>query len=262
MAEASTTPRKEFGKMEYGCEHYRRRCKIRAPCCTTIYPCRHCHNENPKDQHEIVRTQVTHVICAVCDTEQLVAHTCSNCGVNMGEYFCDICKFYDDDVDKGQFHCNGCGICRVGGRENFFHCQKCGSCYTLSLRDNHLCVENSMQNHCPICYEYLFDSLKQTQVMKCGHTMHIDCFQEMVEHDKYACPICFKTVLDNMSTHWRRLDAEIEANVMPDEYRDKKVWILCNDCHASSEVLFHIFGLKCDTCKSYNTRRIAGVSPQ
>lgn len=28
-----------------------------------------------------------------------VAQVCTNCGVNMGEYFCDICKFYDDDVN-------------------------------------------------------------------------------------------------------------------------------------------------------------------
>lgn len=27
-----------------------------------------------------------------------VARACSNYGVNMGEYFCDICKFYDDQV--------------------------------------------------------------------------------------------------------------------------------------------------------------------
>lgn len=27
------------------CEHYKRRCKIRAPCCNLIFPCRHCHNE-------------------------------------------------------------------------------------------------------------------------------------------------------------------------------------------------------------------------
>jgi predicted RNA-binding Zn-ribbon protein involved in translation (DUF1610 family) len=31
---------------------------------------------------------------------------------------------------------------------------KCaGSCYATSLLDNHLCVENSMRHHCPICYE-------------------------------------------------------------------------------------------------------------
>lgn len=27
------------------CKHYRRRCKIRAPCCNEIFSCRHCHNE-------------------------------------------------------------------------------------------------------------------------------------------------------------------------------------------------------------------------
>lgn len=29
----------------YRCNHYRRRCRIRAPCCNEIYPCRHCHND-------------------------------------------------------------------------------------------------------------------------------------------------------------------------------------------------------------------------
>ncbi|OVA04355.1 zinc finger protein [Macleaya cordata] len=115
--------RLDFGKMGFGCQHYRRRCKIRAPCCNEIFPCRHCHNEstsmlkNPSDRHELVRHEVQKVICSVCDTEQQVARVCSNCGVNMGEYFCEVCKFYDDDTEKGQFHCNDCGICRVGGRE-------------------------------------------------------------------------------------------------------------------------------------------------
>ena len=27
-----------------------------------------------------------------------VAQVCTNCGVRMGEYFCNICKFFDDDV--------------------------------------------------------------------------------------------------------------------------------------------------------------------
>jgi RING finger/CHY zinc finger protein 1 len=29
----------------YRCQHYRRRCRIRAPCCNEIFDCRHCHNE-------------------------------------------------------------------------------------------------------------------------------------------------------------------------------------------------------------------------
>ncbi|KAL8143100.1 hypothetical protein V2J09_016132, partial [Rumex salicifolius] len=194
--------RQHSGKLQYGCEHYKRRCKIRSPCCNQVFTCRHCHNEamsslsNPKERHELVRYDVKIVICAICEHEQPAAKVCGKCGVNMGEYFCEVCKFYDDEIDKKQFHCHECGICRVGGRENFFHCPKCGSCYSIGLRDNHSCVENSMKNCCPICYEmlsytvlqYLFDSIKATSVMKCGHTIHIDCLSEMIQQNQ--CRAC------------------------------------------------------------------------
>ncbi|WOG83752.1 hypothetical protein DCAR_0102930 [Daucus carota subsp. sativus] len=259
---AHNTNKLDFGKMDYGCDHYRRRCKLRAPCCNQIFTCRHCHNEfssalsNPKERHEIVRHEIKQVVCAVCETEQPVAHVCSSCGVKMGEYFCNICKFYDDDTKKQQFHCDDCGICRVGGRENFFHCKKCGSCYAVVLLDNHSCVENSMKSHCPICYEFLFDSVKGTLIMNCGHTIHSDCFAEMTVQNQYRCPICSKSVGD-MSTIWQRLDMEVQATPMPHEYR-YEVGILCNDCNKTSQVSFHFVGHKCSHCNSYNTRVISG----
>ncbi|CAL5357581.1 unnamed protein product [Camellia sinensis] len=166
----------DFGKLLFGCEHYRRRCKLRAPFCNQIFSCRHCHNasmsamSNPKDRHELVRNDVSHVICAVCNTEQ--------------------------QITKKQFRCHDCGICRVGGRENFFHCKKC----------------------------------------------------------VYRCPVCSKSVL-NMSRTWERLEEEIQATAMPEEYH-YKVPILCNDCNSTSEAFFHIFGHKCSHCESYNTRVI------
>ncbi|KAM3287279.1 hypothetical protein P3S67_020709 [Capsicum chacoense] len=174
----------------------------------------------------------------------------------MGEYFCEVCKFYDDDIDKGQFHCDDCRICRVGGRENFFHCNKCDSCYSVSLRNNHSCVEDSMRHHCPICYEFLFDSMKDTTVMKCGHTMHTECYHEMIKRDKYCCPICSRSII-HMSKAWKQMDEEIEETIMPEDLRYKKVWILCNDCNDTTEVFFHIIGQKCTHCQSYNTRMIA-----
>ncbi|OAY82066.1 E3 ubiquitin-protein ligase MIEL1 [Ananas comosus] len=271
METSSDFSRLGIGKMGFGCKHYRRRCRIRAPCCNEIFHCRHCHNESTKDRHELNRQAVQRVICVICDTEQPVAQVCANCGVNMGEYFCEVCKFYDDDVrivlslfvsycflfsgkiDKGQYHCNDCGICRVGGKERFYHCEKCGSCYSVGLRDNHPCIENSMRHHCPICYEYLFDSLKETTVLRCGHTMHAECLYEMIKHEKFSCPICSKSVVD-MSRMWRTLDEEIEATIMPEDYRYNKVWILCNDCNDTTEVFFHIIGQKCSHCQSYNTR--------
>ncbi|PSS06442.1 E3 ubiquitin-protein like [Actinidia chinensis var. chinensis] len=175
----------------------------------------------------------------------------------MGEYFCKICRLYDDDTSKGQFHCDDCGICRSCGCKNYFHCKKCASCYSICLRNNHLCVEDSMKNHCPICYEYLFHSVQSVTVMKCGHTLHYDCLLEMISQDQYRCPICSKSVV-NMSTAWKRLEEEIEATAMPEEYH-YEVPILCNDCNNPSKAFFHILGHKCGRCSSYNTRVIAGT---
>uniref|UniRef100_A0ACD5WY32 Uncharacterized protein n=1 Tax=Avena sativa TaxID=4498 RepID=A0ACD5WY32_AVESA len=244
-----------FGKMGFGCKHYRRRCRIRAPCCNDVFHCRHCHNESTKDGHELDRHAVEsvcfrsslfihvcaslliffillagpnkatffrplQVICLVCDTEQPIAQVCTNCGVCMGEYFCRTCKFLDDDVDKEQYHCKDCGICRVGGKGNFFHCHKCGSCYSVTLRDKHRCIEGSMKNNCPICYEYLFDSLRETSVLRCGHTMHLQCFHEMLKHHKFTCPMCSVSIFD-MEKFLRALDAEIEANLLHTGYMGK-----------------------------------------
>ena len=36
-----------------------------------------------------------------------------------------------------------------------------------------------------------------------------------------------------------------------------QVDILCNDCLQESKVRFHVVGLQCPSCRSYNTRRIA-----
>lgn len=249
------------GRGQYGCAHYKRRCKIRAPCCGEIFTCRHCHNDAkntgeacPSKRHELNRQLVTTVVCSVCDTEQEVRHVCRHCGVRMGEYFCPTCKFYDDETAKQQFHCDQCGICRIGGRERFFHCDRCGCCYHLDLRvRGHICVEKSMHHNCPVCFEYLFDSMRDITVLPCGHTMHLECLQEMQRHKQFSCPMCSKSICD-MRDVWRQLDVEVANTPMPEAYRDKLVWILCNDCGAKSEVRFHVIAQKCLRCDSYNTR--------
>ncbi|KAI8568877.1 hypothetical protein RHMOL_Rhmol02G0234600 [Rhododendron molle] len=176
------------------CPHYRRRCRIRAPCCNEIFDCRHCHNEaknginvDQKHRHDIPRHLVQQVICSLCGTEQEVRQICISCGVCMGRYFCEICKLFDDDISKKQYHCDGCGICRIGGRENFFHCNKCRCCYSVLLKNSHPCVEGAMHHDCPVCFEktavqYLFESRYDVIVMPCGHTIHKSCLKEMQEH--------------------------------------------------------------------------------
>ncbi|KAK6129700.1 hypothetical protein DH2020_036566 [Rehmannia glutinosa] len=253
------------GYLEYGCSHYRRRCRIRAPCCNEIFSCRHCHNEaknsicvDQKLRHDVPRHLVEKVICSLCDTEQEVQQVCKNCGVCMGRYFCGICKLFDDDTSKQQYHCDGCGICRIGGSKNFFHCNKCGCCYSVLLKSTHPCVERAMHQDCPVCFEYLFESRNDVIALPCGHTIHKACLKEMQEHYQYACPICSKSVCD-MSKVWEKFDMEIAATPMPPDCENKMVWILCNDCGCKSEVKYHIVGHKCPNCKSYNTRQTRGL---
>ncbi|KAL4359977.1 hypothetical protein AHAS_Ahas08G0131300 [Arachis hypogaea] len=231
--------------MKYGCQHYRRRCRIRAPCCNEIFHCRHCHNEakddikiDPKLRHDLSRHQIKQVICLLCGTEQEVQQNCISCGVCMGKYFCGICKLFDDDVSKKQYHCGGCGICRTGGSENFFHCDKCGCCQSTLLKNSHACVEKAMHHDCPVCFEYLFESMDEIAVLPCGHTIHINCMNEMRKHLQYACPLCSKSVCD-MSKVWEKFDLEIAATPMPEQYQNKMVWILCNDCGRSGNVKYH-----------------------
>lgn len=70
-----------------GCVHYRRNCKLRAPCCGELFTCRLCHDlvklDGEKDlsrQHRMNRHDVKAVVCVTCDTEQPPASHCSCCG--------------------------------------------------------------------------------------------------------------------------------------------------------------------------------------
>lgn len=104
--------------------------------------------QDPSKRHELDRTTVRSLVCALCDLRQPVAATCVGCGVEFGAYSCLKCCFFDDDLEKQQFHCEACGICRVGGAPNFFHCNTCGCCYANSLQvppASHCCVSTNVK---------------------------------------------------------------------------------------------------------------------
>ena len=44
---------RERGRFEYGCQHYKRRCRMVAPCCGEVFWCRHCHNKAKNDDEEV-----------------------------------------------------------------------------------------------------------------------------------------------------------------------------------------------------------------
>lgn len=80
----------------------------------------------------------------------------------------------------------------------------------------------------------------------------------MLKNSMYRCPLCFKAVFDDeeLKTHYDMLDEEIQNTPMPQEFKDKTVFIICNECNTKTEVEFHIFGLNCKECGSYNTAMI------
>jgi hypothetical protein len=94
--------------------------------------------------------------------------------------------------------------------------------------------------------EFLFDSRKACSSMRCGHTIHVACLEQLMR-SQYKCPLCSASLLDpeTMQEHYRAMDQEIAATQMPDEYRNTRVQILCNDCHQRSETAWHVLGLKC-----------------
>ncbi|XP_046388955.1 RING finger and CHY zinc finger domain-containing protein 1-like isoform X1 [Ischnura elegans] len=241
-------------ELDLGCEHYRRKCKFVTPCCDKIYTCRFCHDEN--ETHPVKRQEVRELICSSCQTRQKVQTECEHCLLRFGKYSCLECKLFDDE-DRDQFHCEGCGICRVGGRDKFFHCERCNTCLPNKLLNDHRCVENVSRSNCPVCLENIHTSRIPCHIPECGHLVHRTCFSELLQAGHYACPTCQTSMLD-MTQLWKYLDDEIEMTPMPDEYKNYTVDILCKDCHKESLVKFHVVGLKCLYCGSYNSCRIKG----
>eukprot|EP00049_Salpingoeca_infusionum_P002035 m.53103 g.53103 ORF g.53103 m.53103 type:complete len:337 (+) comp11354_c1_seq1:216-1226(+) len=235
------------------CEHYARHCQIKAACCGQYYPCRLCHDkaQNPACPSEMNRQAVMQIECQKCQLKQMVNESCVRCGQRFGEYFCGICRFFDANT-KPKYHCFGCGMCRVGGRENFKHCDTCRVCYTQASFSAHRCIENATDRNCPVCLEHLHTSTRKFHIPKCGHILHMDCFQELVRSSATKCPLCqepyFNAQMFGANPH--------SAFPMPPEFQNHRVHIQCDDCNQKSFVQFHMLGNRCAHCDSLRTCRL------
>ncbi|KAF4400862.1 hypothetical protein G4B88_004405 [Cannabis sativa] len=241
-------------KKEFGCEHYKRNCKLRSACCGKLFTCRFCH-DNVRD-HSMDRKLTTEMMCMGCLKIQPVGPTCTtpSCnGLSMAKYYCTICKFFDDE--RTVYHCPYCNLCRVGKGLgiDYFHCMTCNCCLGIKLV-NHKCLEKSLETNCPICCDFLFTSSAAVRALPCGHYMHSACFQAYT-CSHYTCPICSKS-LGDMAVYFGMLDALLAAEELPEEYRNRCQDILCNDCDRKGSTRFHWLYHKCGSCGSYNTRVI------
>lgn len=245
-----------------GCSHYQRNCKLECPTCQKWFPCRFCHDQHLSD-HKLQRSEVKHVLCMFCNTPQFPESAyCVNCEQELANYFCSKCVLYDNDPTKDIYHCDKCGICRLGLglSKDYFHCDVCNICLSIDLKEHHKCVTNTTHCNCPICNEYLFTSVSKVVFMKCGHLIHQACYDEMIKHS-YKCPVCKKTVV-NAEIQFRILDQEIRQLPLPPPYNMWRCIISCNDCKGKSNCAYHVIGLKCKYCESYNTNQLKLIKPE
>ncbi|XP_010274617.1 PREDICTED: uncharacterized protein LOC104609887 [Nelumbo nucifera] len=241
-------------KQVFGCEHYKRNCKLVAACCGKLFTCRFCHDK--VSDHSMDRKATTEMMCMRCLKIQAVGPICTtpSCnGFSMAKYYCNICKFFDDE--RTVYHCPFCNLCRLGKGlgVDFFHCMTCNCCLGMKLVD-HKCREKGLETNCPICCDFLFTSSAAVRALPCGHFMHSACFQAYT-CSHYTCPICSKS-LGDMAVYFGMLDALLATEELPEEYRDRCQDILCNDCHKKGTARFHWLYHKCGSCGSYNTRVI------
>ncbi|XVE58796.1 hypothetical protein DITRI_Ditri04bG0197700 [Diplodiscus trichospermus] len=246
-------------KQIFGCEHYKRNCKLRAACCGKLFTCRFCHDK--VSDHSMDRKATLEMMCMSCLKIQPVGPICitPSCnGLPMAKYYCNICKFFDDE--RNVYHCPFCNLCRVGRGLgiDYFHCMTCNCCLGIKLV-NHKCLEKGLETNCPICCDFLFTSSATVRPLPCGHYMHSACFQAYT-CSHYTCPICSKS-LGDMAVFFGMLDALLAAEELPEEYRDRCQEILCNDCDRKGTARFHWLYHKCGYCGSYNTRVIKTEMP-
>lgn len=130
--------------------------------------------------------------------------------------------------EKGIYHCDKCGICKVGGQETSYHCDGCNCCFKMPMQEDHVCVLNRLDQACSVCLENLQSTRDSICFLKCSHNMHRACLLQYYKTD-WKCPICRKSMIDPLLVE-SQFDEQISGTIMPEEYRNAKVHIYCNDC--------------------------------
>ena len=234
------------------CTHYEKNCMVFCDICDTFFNCRFCHDDHIIN-HDMDRFNISKMKCNLCGEIQECNQICNKCNEVMGKYYCDICHLFSNrDDSKPIIHCDKCGICRVCHiGEDMTHCDECHICFPSLNFETHKCIDRYADN-CPFCNEEIKTSTKLTIPLQCMHLVHNECLQTYINSGNYQCPICKKSIM-NMTHLWEKIQGYVDICQMPEEYQDKKVNVLCNDCLEKSNTQYHFAYHQCGTCKSWNT---------
>ena len=233
------------------CDHYDNECIIYCNQCNKWYECHHCHNNY--EEHLFNRNDNINIKCKKCDMIQESSNKCIKCNIEFGKYYCNKCNLWDNNK-KDIFHCDKCKICRIGKEEELFHCDICNQCFLKTDEESHPCNTKNLNDNCPICTKILYGSQDRIVQLYCNHKLHVKCYNEYIKND-YKCPLCKKSVVkaENMKPIWDNFKMNIRLQPMPEEFKNVKVIIFCNDCDKESETNFHFIGHECQYCNSWNT---------
>lgn len=120
------------------------------------------------------------------------------------------------------------------------------------MQANHVCLQDTLKQPCPVCSEFLFDSTRPISVLPgCGHTIHKDCQQLLDKNRLPWCPLCLRTPEDIEATKGIVAGAvELHHGCADQDI----VEFDCLECRLRSSSLLHAFGQQCESCGSFNTR--------
>lgn len=228
------------------CQHYKRNCKILAPCCQEYFDCRLCHDA--AQTHTIDRYAIKTVQCNFCNMIQDKSIQCKNCQQAFSEFFCNICNFW---TEFPIVHCEKCNTCYKESIQERFHCETCNLCF-LGSGDTHVCSKKKVDpdSECCVCLERLYYQTNAAVTLKCGHWIHSKCLNGMIINNQHQCPLCKKTMID---VDWAKYKSLIASITIPMEQEAKDVELLCNDCLHKSSTIFHPIAMECLNCGSFNT---------
>ena len=171
----------------YYCEHIYNNYKIRCWKCDEYYDCLKCHN----NQTDHIIKNIEEIICKSCNTIQDFSKRCMKCGISFGDYICDICSIGAESKNKEKiniYHCDKCKTCIYGSKDDFTHCDIC-KCCIYNSKIQHKCRNDRLLDICPICQTSFNEDVAEVDVVKCGHTLHYQCYLQYAKYSR-KCPIC------------------------------------------------------------------------
>jgi len=73
----------------------------------------------------------------------------------------------------------------------------------VKLNNNIAKNEKNRQVDCPACFSILFNPLKSSNVLACGHEIHVDCMMTLIENNTPNCLLCGKPMLSKQDWNIR-----------------------------------------------------------